>query len=242
MEKLYFYEHNVEHNIFSTLTLPYTVIVAALGAIFFLLNKIPTTPTGFLWWTTVVFLALSSVPIVVAATYLVRASFGHRYAYVDAVGMEAYCRRLIQYHDTHSKEPDERSMSEFQDALIEQYANATDHNARINEKRKRYRRNAYIAIIFVGVALLISAVPLEHQTSFRKQAWMAVTSTAMTVWRGFPHSVTAAHRCGRPRLDSEFASGALTVHQMQEIADERHRSETATERRTPVLSADAARG
>jgi len=193
MEKLYFYEHNVEHNIFATLTLPYTVIVAALGAIFFLLNKIPTTPTGFLWWTTVVFLALSSVPIVVAATYLVRASFGHRYAYVDAVGMEAYCRRLIQYHDTHSKEPDERSMSEFQDALIEQYANATDHNARINEKRKRYRRNAYIAIIFVGVALLISAV-------------------------------------------------TLTVHQMQEIADERHRSETATERRTPVLKADAARG
>jgi len=158
MEKAYFHEQTVSHNIFASLTLPYTMIAAGIGATVFLVRQIPSDPGEFFWWAAVAGLVGTIVSLVVAACSLINASFRNQYKYIYPGNMNSYFYDLIKYYgERGSSTPESDAFADFENELIEQYAEGARYNQRTNFAREGSRQTAFSALLVAGAFLLASA-------------------------------------------------------------------------------------
>jgi len=161
MEKAYFHEHTVEHNIFVSLSLPYTMIAAGIGVSVFLVRELPARPDGAFWWASAAFLVLAFFSLIYAAYCVIGAARGHVYAYIDMNDMLDYFDNLCSYYrDQDVHDPDTNALADFQDALTAEYGTAAQHNQTKNFYRKYRRQRAFSALLGAGACLFISATAL----------------------------------------------------------------------------------
>ena len=164
----YYYQHERKEKIFSSITLPTSVIIVVIGGIIYYVNIL--FPVGEAWglrtWALFV-LMLSSVSVVFAAYNVLRATHNHTYEYIASpTDLQSYAQELENYYTQagHASARD-AAKADLQETLVSQYAQSASRNAEVNERRLYYRDRAFkatsVAIVLLGLTATLNAVSVK---------------------------------------------------------------------------------
>lgn len=157
----YYYQHDRKENIFSSLTLPTSVIIVLIGAIFYYINiLIPISHILNLKCAAVIALLLSSACIIFASYNILRAAHDNTYEYIASpLALHKYAQDLKRYYtqENHAN-PVDAAKQDLKKELVSQYARSESRNVDVNEKRLYYRNCAFKAIRFAVIFLTLTAI------------------------------------------------------------------------------------
>lgn len=164
----YYYQHERKEKIFSSITLPTSVIVVLVGGIFYYINILVPVgeDLGLRSWALFV-LTLSIVSVVCAAFNVLRVAHNHTYEYIASpTDFQSHARELENYYTQagHASARD-AAKADLQETLVSQYAQSASRNAEVNERRLYYRNQAFkaisVAIVLLGLTATLNAVSVN---------------------------------------------------------------------------------
>lgn len=164
----YYYQHERKEKIFSSITLPTSVIVVLIGGILYYVNIL--LPVGEAWglqtWA-LIMLTLSFVSVVFAAYNVLRVAHNHIYEYIASpTDLQSHAQELENYYTQagHASARD-AAKADLQETLVSQYAQSASRNAEVNERRLYYRNRAFkatgVAIVLLGLTATLNAVSVN---------------------------------------------------------------------------------
>lgn len=161
LSEAYRRELDQEENVWRSLPFFAATLALQLAALFQIIERLPAR--GTLSWTVAVsFAASSGLSTLIALLFLAASIFPAKFRYVSSeTDLHEFARGLA----IQSGEPPESdAIGVFKSTLAEQYADATDHNRRINQRRGRQRSIAGLATLFSVLATLalVSAVAITY--------------------------------------------------------------------------------
>lgn len=143
-----------EENIWRSLPFFVATLALQLAALFQVVDRLPPFDT----WagrTSLSFIAISALSSLMALSFLAASIYPARFNYMpDDTDLLAYAIGLTaDENEPHLGQSD--ALATFKATLVEQYAEATDHNRRINKRRERRRSVAGLATIAAVLSTLL---------------------------------------------------------------------------------------
>lgn len=158
-QKHYFFELERRHKITSSLSIPVGVLVVLIGAITYLLNNYQFEQDLYSF-AIAFFLLCSIISAIFTIIYLFRSYWSYVYQYLSSpTEYKQYYDELVTYYQENDTEDYERlAKRDFEEALSENYASATDLNWRNNNRKSATLHKANTSLVWLVIFTFISFV------------------------------------------------------------------------------------
>ncbi|MBO6806090.1 hypothetical protein [Thalassospira sp.] len=168
-EKLYFYEFTRKSEIEASITSRFSVLIALLGALFFVFREyysgINVYNISRLDVFFVVSFLASLVLISVSVAYHISAVYSVHYSFIpDSNALLSYRRELIDYHKQNGRSnPEKKANLDFCDYLTNSYAEAASRNGEKNlmKSARRHKSLQFLVFSFFPVSFCVGIYVLQ---------------------------------------------------------------------------------
>jgi hypothetical protein len=155
-EKLYFHEIDMREKLSARIQVPLAVFISLVGALAFMLQNYEDTVHNQASYFFILFLAASSLALLVSLYFFIRSWYGHTYSFLPtAQKTESYreelCKTYNEYED--GKTIAENHLDEY---LCNYMITCSSINTEVNDARAWYFHKLSGWLIIVALLLLIS--------------------------------------------------------------------------------------
>lgn len=152
-EKLYFHEVDAREKIHARLQLPVTLMLAALGALAFLLQNFDYE-SGPWTWARIAFsalLACGSVALAIAMTFFVKTLYNNKYYFLPDSSRTSEYKKLLEQTYRNFKDCEQLVSEALDQYLVNYYIKFAAFNTQVNDRRSAFINLCHGAIITAAV-------------------------------------------------------------------------------------------
>lgn len=160
LSEAYYYQHDRKERIFSSLSLPASVIIVVIGGVFYYVDiLLPVKGLLDLQTGALAALTVSFISIVFASYNVLKAAHNNTYEYIASpIDLKDHAKELEAYYtQIGDANAADAAKADLQEALVAQYAQSASRNAGVNEERLYYRNRSFKAISVAIVLLALTA-------------------------------------------------------------------------------------